>query len=127
SMAIFTPWFSANLACLIQYGVTFLSHCHSSTSRYSGGHGHVTQFGYFAVSLSPGQPEKSITTGTPSFSASKMVFRLVSWFFFATSGLGCSGFPWQLRALMVKPLSESFFLNSISSVLLSSIESLQCG
>ena len=52
---------------------TFFSHCQASTSRYSGGHGQVTQFGYFALSLSPGQPEKSMTTGTPSFSASRMV------------------------------------------------------
>src|SRR5690242_10939028 len=107
--------------------MTFLSHCHASKSRYSGGHGHVTQFGYLALSLSPGHPEKSITTGTPSFSASRTVLWLVSWFFLAISGLGCSGLPWQLSALMVNPLSASFFLNAISSVLLSSMDSLQCG
>src|SRR6476620_3100287 len=101
-MAILIPWSSANLARLVQYGITFFSHCQSSTSRYSGGHGHVTQFGYLALSLSPGQPEKSITTGTSSFSASRMVLRLTSWFFLAISGLGCSGLPWQLSALILK-------------------------
>ena len=30
----------------------------------------MTQFGNLELSQSPGQPEKSITTGTPSFSAS---------------------------------------------------------
>src|SRR5580692_4350269 len=102
-MAIFTPWFLANSACLVQYGITFFSHCQSSTSRYSGGHGQVTQFGYFALSLSPGHPAKSITTGTPSFAASMIVLRLVSWFALAMTGLGCSGLPWQLSALMLKP------------------------
>ena len=29
------------------------------------------------------------------------------------SGLGCSGLPWQLSALMLKPLSESFCLNVV--------------
>src|SRR5579871_656807 len=107
--------------------MTFFSHCQSRTSRYSGGHGQVTQFGYLALSLSPGQPEKSITTGTPSFWARRIVFRLVSWLALAITGLGCSALPWQLSALMLKPLSESFCLNSLSSVLFSSIESLQCG
>src|SRR2546423_15146975 len=126
-MAILTPWSSANFARLVQYGVTFLSHCQASTSRYSGGHGQVTQFGNLALSLSPGQPEKSMTTGTPSFSASRMVLRFISWFDFAYSALGCSGFPWQLSALVVIPLSSIFFLNSINSRLLSSMVSLQCG
>src|ERR1022692_460122 len=126
-MATFTPWFLANSACLVQYGITFFSHCQSRTSRYSGGHGQVTQFGYFALSLSPGQPEKSTTTGTPSFSASSTVFLLVSAYFFATVGSGCSGFPCELSALMVKPLSSSFCLNSASSFLFFSIASLQCG
>src|SRR5713226_970077 len=126
-MAIFTPWSSANLARLIQYGATFLSHCQASTSRYSGGQGQVTQLGYLALSLSPGHPEKSITTGTPIFSASRMVCLLTSWFFFATALSGCRGLPWQLRALIEKPLSSSFTWNSLSLVLLLSMSSLQCG
>ena len=36
----------------------------------------MTQFGYFGFRESPGQPEKSMTTGTPSFSARRMVLRL---------------------------------------------------
>src|SRR5271165_3538377 len=126
-MATFTPWSAANFACLTQYGIAFFSHCHASTSRYSGGHGQVTQFGYFALSLSPGHPEKSTTTGTPSFSASRTVLRLVSAYFFATAGSGCSGFPCELSALMVNPLPSSFFLNSVSSFLFFSIERLQWG
>src|SRR5690242_5190933 len=119
SIATFTPWSAANLACFVQYGATTLSHCQASTSRYSGGHGQVTQFGYLALGPSPGQPLKSTTTGTPSFSASWIVFRLVSWSRFARAWSGCNGLPWQLNALIVNPLSESFFLKSISSVLLS--------
>src|SRR5581483_10589926 len=103
SIAIFTPWSRANLACLIQYGATFFSHCQASTSRYSGGHGQVTQFGYFAASLSPGHPEKSITTGTPSFSASSTVRLLVSAKPFATEASGCKGLPWELSALIENP------------------------
>src|SRR5207249_9533985 len=126
-MAILIPWSSANLARLVQYGATFFSHCHASTSRYSGGQGHVTQFGYLALSLSPGQPEKSITTGTPSFSARSTVLREVSWYAFAMPWSGCKGLPWQLRALMVNPLSASFCLKSLSALLSPSIDSLQCG
>src|ERR1022692_4856615 len=126
-MATFTPWFLANSACLVQYGVTFFSHCQSRTSRYSGGHGHVTQFEYFALSLSPGQPEKSMTTGTPSLAASSTVRLLVAAKPFATAGSGCSGLPCELRALIVNPWSSSFFLNSLSSFSFSIIDSLQCG
>src|SRR5215469_524782 len=61
SMATFTPWSLANSACLVQYGATFFSHCQSRTSRYSGGHGQVAQLGYFALALSPGHPENSVT------------------------------------------------------------------
>src|SRR5579883_892169 len=107
--------------------MTFFSHCQSSTSRYSGGHGQVTQLGYLAFSLSPGQPEKSMTTGTSSFSASRMVCLLVSAYFLATSLSGCSGFPCELSALMVNPLSANFCLNSLSAVLSCNMDSLQCG
>src|SRR5574341_176062 len=107
--------------------MTFFPHCQSSTSWKWGGQAQVTQLGYFALSLSPGQPEKSITTGTPSFSASRMVFLLVSWAALATRSSGCSGSPWQLSALIEIPLSSSFCLNSFSAVLLSSMDSLQCG
>src|SRR5580700_2129066 len=100
SMAIFTPCCAANSACFTQYGVTTLSHCQASTSRYSGGHGHVTQLGAFASAESPGQPEKSTTTGTPSFSASRMVLRLTSCACFACTGSGCKALPWQLNALI---------------------------
>src|ERR1700761_8414819 len=127
SIAIFTPWSSANFARSRQYGITFFSHCQSSTSRYSGGQGQVTQLGYFAVSLSPGQPEKSITIGTPSFDANSTVRRLVSWYALAVAASGCNGLPWQLSALIEKPPSSSFFLNSFSSFSLPAIESLQCG
>src|SRR6266540_2610624 len=99
-MAILTPWSAANFACLVQYGVTTLSHCQASISRYSGGHGQVTQLGYFAEGESPGQPEKSTTTGTPSFSARRMVFLFTSWSCLARFLSGCSGLPWQLSALM---------------------------
>src|ERR1700680_3497242 len=109
-MATFTPWFLANSACLVQYGITFFSHCQSRTSRYSGGHGQVTQFGNLALSLSPGHPEKSMTTGTPSFSARRIVFSLVAWLVAANAASGCSGLPWQLSALMENPLSAIFFL-----------------
>jgi hypothetical protein len=94
---------------------------------YSGGHGQVTQFGYLALSLSPGQPEKSITTGTPSFSARRTVFLLMSTKGFAMAGSGWIGLPWHDSALMEKPLSSSFFLKSLSSCSLSSMDSLQCG
>ena len=47
-------------------------------SAYSVGHGQVTQFGYFAFSESPGQPEKVITFWTPSWLASFTVLRNVS-------------------------------------------------
>ena len=87
----------------------------------------MTQFGHFEFGESPGQPLKSTTTGTPSFSASRMVLRLTSWSCLARALSGCSGLPWQLSALMVKPLSSSFFLKSMSSLLFSSIESLQWG
>src|ERR1700733_10132704 len=93
SMAILTPWSLANCACLVQKGATFFSHCQSRSSRYSGGQGQVIQFGYFALLLSPGQPEKSMTTGTSSFSANLTVFRLVSWKALARVAFGCSGFP----------------------------------
>src|SRR5689334_19945097 len=93
SIAIFTPWSSANFACFVQYGVTTLSHCQARTSRYSGGHGHVTQFGYLALGLSPGQPLKSTTTDTPSFSARRMVRLDVSWSCLARFLSGWSGFP----------------------------------
>src|SRR5271155_1469812 len=89
SIAIFTPWSLAKCACLIQYGATFLSHCHARRSEYSGGQGVATQFGYLALSLSPGHPEKSITTDMPSFSARRTVFWLISRLAFATAGLGC--------------------------------------
>src|SRR3984885_1426896 len=126
-MATFTPWFLANSACLVQYGITFFSHCQSRTSRYSGGQGHVTQFGYLALSLSPGHPEKSITTGTSSFSARRIVLRLVSAYAFATAGLGCRGLPCELSALMVNPLSESFVFKSFNSARSVSIDNLQWG
>src|SRR5713101_6365917 len=126
-MAIFTPWSSANLARLIQYGATFFSHCQASTSRYSGGQGQVTQLGYLALSLSPGQPEKSITTGTPSFWASRIVFLLVSAFVFPIAAFGCRGLPWQLSALMEIPLSSRSCLKSFSSCLFCNMDSLQCG
>ena len=89
--------------------------------------GQVTQFGYLALSLSPGQPEKSITTGTSSFSASRIVSLLVSAYAFATALFGCRGLPWQLSALMVKPLSSSFCLNSFKAARSCSMDSLQCG
>ena len=38
----------------------------------------MTQLGYLELAESPGQPLKSTTTGTPSFSASRMVLRLTS-------------------------------------------------
>ena len=38
----------------------------------------MTQFGAVAFGESPGHPEKSTTTGTPSFSASRTVLRLTS-------------------------------------------------
>src|SRR4051794_16323959 len=127
SIAILTPWSAACLPASFQYGVATLSHCHSRTSRYSGGHGQVTQFGYFALSLSPGQPEKSITTGTPSFSARRIVRFEVSWYPLATFASGCSGLPWELSALILNPLSSRTFFHSFSSFSLSSIESLQWG
>jgi len=107
--------------------MTTFSHCQDKISWKCGGQAQVTQLGYFAVSLSPGQPEKSTTTGTPSFSASRMVRRLVSWLRRAISAFGCKGSPWQLRALMDIPLSSSFFLNSTSAPESSNMESLQCG
>src|SRR5207302_11163985 len=94
--------------------MTFLSHCHSSRSKYSGGQGQVTQFGYLAFSLSPGQPEKSMTTGTPSLAASSTVRLLVSANPFATAESGCSGLPCELSALMLNPLSSNCFLNSLN-------------
>src|SRR5690349_12382395 len=78
SIAILTPRSAANAACLVQYGDTTSSHCHLRTSRYSGGQGHVTQLGCFDAGESPGQPEKSITTGTFNFAASSTVLRLTS-------------------------------------------------
>src|SRR3982751_6933717 len=126
-MAIFTPWSFANLPCSTQKGVTFFSHCQSSRSRYSGGQGQVTQFGYFALSLSPGQPEKSMTTGTPSLAASSTVRLLVSTNALAVAGSGWSGLPCELRALMEKPWPSSFFLNSVSSFSFCSMDDLQCG
>src|SRR5271167_4624946 len=107
--------------------MTFFSHCQSSTSRYSVGQGQVTQLGYFALSLSPGQPEKSTTTGTSSFSASRIVLRLVSANALATSLFGCRGLPWELSALIVNPLSASFVLKSFRATRSLSIDSLQCG
>src|SRR5579864_9338576 len=102
-MATRIPWSSANLARFFQYGITFFSHCHFSRSRKSGGQGVGDQLGYLALSESPGQPEKSITVFTPSFSASRMVLRLVSSELRANSLLGCSALPWQLSALMLIP------------------------
>src|SRR5438094_4380796 len=66
SSATFTPCSDAKRPASRQYGIAFFSHCHSRTSRNSGGHGVVIQFGCFASSESPGQPEKVTTTGTRS-------------------------------------------------------------
>jgi hypothetical protein len=78
-------------------------HCQSSTSRKSGGQAQVTQFGLLAPGPSPGQPEKQLTTGTPSSTASRAVFRHVSCEARANSASGWSGLPWQLSALIVSP------------------------
>src|SRR6058998_1448273 len=75
SSATFTPCSAAKRPASSQYGIAFFSHCHSSTSRNSGGHGVVTQFGYFASSESPGHPENVTTTGTSSHLARHTVFR----------------------------------------------------
>src|SRR5579885_557085 len=107
--------------------MAFCSHCQFKSSPYSGGQGQVTQLGYLEESLSPGQPEKSMTTGTPSFSASRIVLRVTSSFALAITLFGCSGLPWQLRALIEMPLSSSFALNSLRAVLFFSISRLQCG
>src|SRR5207247_726710 len=83
------------------------------TSRYSSGQGQVIQLGYFALSVSPGQPENSITLGTPSFAANCTVFRLTSSFALARLPSGWRGLPWHESAEMRMPLSESFFWNSV--------------
>ncbi len=44
---------------------------------------------------------------TPSSTASRAVLRHVSWWLCATVGSGCSGFPWQLSALIVRPRSST--------------------
>jgi hypothetical protein len=94
SIAIFTPWSGANLARSLQHGTTTSFHCHFRTSKYSGGHGHVTRFGDFALVESPGQPEKSTTTEPPSFSARRIVLRFTSCTFSA-----CAGFRMQRIAM----------------------------
>src|ERR1051326_4236591 len=94
-MATFTPWLAANFPASSQYGKTFLSHCHSSVSRNSGGHGQVIQLGQVAWSLSPGHPEKVTTTGTFSISASRTDFRNAASYSCASVLFGCRGFPWH--------------------------------
>ena len=64
------------------------SHCQSSTSRYSGGQGVVTQLGCRDSGPSPGQPEKVTTTGTSSCSASRTVVRKVSSSALARAAIG---------------------------------------
>ena len=71
----FIPSFSAKAACFVQYGISFSSHCHFTISEKSVGHGHVTQFGCFASSLSPGHPENVTTRSTPSAAASRTARR----------------------------------------------------
>src|SRR5215470_2004226 len=92
--------------------MTFLSHCHSSVSRNSGGHGQVIQLGQVALSLSPGQPENVTTTETFSNSASRTDLRNASSYSCATFLLGCSGLPWHDRELMVNPASRIWLRNS---------------
>src|SRR5271166_1492724 len=99
-MATRTPWSSAKRACSFQKGITFSSHCHFSRSRKSGGQGVGDQLGNLASSESPGQPEKSITVFTPSFSARRIVLRLVSRDFSRNAWFGCSELPWRERALI---------------------------
>src|SRR5471032_2091143 len=123
-MATLMPWSAANLPCVFQYGVTASSHCQFSTSRYSGGQEQVTQLGNFAWTESPGQPEKSTTVITPSFSARRMVLRLVSAYLAAISLSGCSGLPWLDKAEIVMPASAILLLKVASSAGLSSIDSL---
>src|SRR5256714_8703501 len=125
-MATLIPWSAANLACSFQNGATTSSHCHFKISRKSGGHGQVTQLGYLAFGPSPGHSEKSTTTGTPNFSANKIVFRLISRFCLAIFLSGWIGLPWQLRALMLISYLSSLALNSASSEALSSMDNLQC-
>ena len=89
---------AANDAASDQYGMAFVSLCQSSTSRNSGGHGVVIQFGCFAPSKSPGQPEKVTTVGTPIFAARRTVWRNSSSSARAVAGSGCNGLPWHERA-----------------------------
>jgi len=53
----------------------------------------VTQFGYVAVSESPGQPEKLMTVSTPISAANWMVSRNDLSSVTARSALGWSGLP----------------------------------
>src|SRR5208337_2173160 len=107
--------------------MTFFSHCHFKISRKSGGQAVGDQLGYLDLSESPGQPEKSMTVLTPSFSASRIVFLLVAAWSCASFLLGCRGLPWLLKALMVIPSSSSFCLNSLSLALWCSHSIFRCG
>ena len=70
---------------------------------YSGGHGATIQLGWVALASPPGQPLKVITCSTPSLVASCTVCSKIAWCTLPTEAFGCSGFPWQLRALIVRP------------------------
>ena len=111
SSATFTPCSDAKRPASRQYGIAFFSHCHSRTSRNSGGHGVVIQFGCFASSESPGQPEKVTTTGTSRRFARQTVFRNVSSYAWAVFLSGWSGLPWHDSALIVSPASVSLPLS----------------
>ena len=92
-MATRTPADWHFLAVSVQYGMTFSFHCHSSISRYSGGHGAVIQLGCFADGSPPGQPLNVITCFTPSLPASWTVCSNTAWWSPAIFGSGWIGFP----------------------------------
>ena len=70
-----TPCSVAKPAASRQYGSTTSSHCQVTISVNSGGHAHVTQFGWVAVGPSPGHPENRFTRSTPSSPANRTVSR----------------------------------------------------
>src|SRR5690242_20048003 len=104
----------ANLAASFQYGTTFSFHCQSSACPYSGGQRYVTQLGVVSVGDPPGHPEKPTITCTPSFSASRTVFRNVCASRPAILASGWTGLPWQLNAPITIFRSSNFFFHTFS-------------
>src|SRR5581483_9020296 len=108
------PFFAAYSFSSVQYGMTLSCHCHLTRLEKSVGHGQVTQLGYCASSLSPGQPLKLITVFTPSSQARRILSR-ISWSCSAAIRLlGCKGLPWQESALMPRPRASTALRNFFS-------------